>query len=236
MDKWFQASKQIADKHLANGFAVVVLLPLDFADPPDVAPSSAEITRAARFHFEKDARAHLFARLIARHFLDLTPPDAPFETGKNGKPFHRSVLPFSISHAGEYAAIAITPFGQIGMDIEARADKWDPAKLVDIVCHENEKDWLASLPAGAPRTTGFLRIWTRKEALLKGTGEGLVNDLQGRDTQPQHPLPWLDKNSGLQIWSLKDLPLACAVACDPKVAGIKVIRSVSALPVNLPIE
>lgn len=73
----------------------------------------------------------------------------------------------SVSHSGARVVVAISDGGPVGVDVEAASDRFDP----DIARH------LLS-PAEAARThqpdpAGLLAYWTRKEATVKATGEGL---------------------------------------------------------------
>ncbi len=63
-----------------------------------------------------------------------------------------------------------------GVDVEAWRDAALAAELAPRIASPAERAWLAADPG--PR---FTRLWTRKEALLKRSGEGLVDELDAVD-------------------------------------------------------
>ncbi|MCH7323922.1 4'-phosphopantetheinyl transferase superfamily protein [Solibacillus sp. MA9] len=70
-------------------------------------------------------------------------------------------------HTDRFLVIAFSEIGHIGIDVEANNIPYDES-LYGWILHEQEKDKLN-------RGTLFSEIWTRKEAILKFTGEG-IND------------------------------------------------------------
>ena len=95
-------------------------------------------------------------------------------TEKSGKPFLQD-LPyfFSLSHSGTLAACAVADRA-IGLDVQLRR-QGTPA-LIKRCFTEEEQLYLkrSESPAEA-----FTMLWTRKESLLKMTGEGLTRSLNG---------------------------------------------------------
>jgi 4'-phosphopantetheinyl transferase len=97
---------------------------------------------------------------------------------------------FSLSHSGGVALVGVAT-RPIGVDVE----KLPGAETVDIcsqALHPDEQAELAEA-AGDERRDLFGRIWTRKEAYLKGLGTGLsrspAEDYLGADTS-RHPDGW----------------------------------------------
>jgi 4'-phosphopantetheinyl transferase len=101
------------------------------------------------------------------------------------RPHGRPTLPgtglhASVSHAGEWVAVALSDAGPVGVDVEAVSD-------VDI-------DALASSVLG-PAEAGavnaardFFVYWTRKESVMKATGDGLTAPMaQVLVTPPDSP-------------------------------------------------
>ncbi len=78
----------------------------------------------------------------------------------------------SVSHSGTRVAVAVTEIGDVGVDVEALEPGPDVDGLRDGVLAAAESTCLDRLPADA-RPGGFLAYWTRKEAALKATGDGL---------------------------------------------------------------
>lgn len=71
----------------------------------------------------------------------------------------------SVTHSGEVVAVAVTDTYLLGVDVEAVIALRDDA-IVPFVCAPAERRFLRT-----PRD--FYVYWTRKEALLKASGEGL---------------------------------------------------------------
>ena len=140
--------------------------------------SVAERRRAQRFLFDRDRRRFIAARARLRELLGErlgTPPESvELAYGRNGKP-HLACggWHFSVSHCGELALFALAKTSPIGVDVEALR----PIRGADaIAAHffsRREHEAYAGLPARA-KLLGFLRCWTRKEALAKALGDGLA--------------------------------------------------------------
>lgn len=77
-------------------------------------------------------------------------------------------LSVSISHCRQAVAVAVSPEGRVGIDVECRRRIGDG--LMERVCTADE---LAAVRAAADPTMAFLQLWTRKEAVLKMRGTGI---------------------------------------------------------------
>ena len=77
------------------------------------------------------------------------------------------------SHSGDGLLIGLGEDLQVGVDLEHMRPRVRALELARRYFVPAEADWLQSLPADA-RTTGFLRLWCAKEAVLKAHGRGLV--------------------------------------------------------------
>ncbi|MCM1327093.1 MAG: 4'-phosphopantetheinyl transferase superfamily protein [Bacteroidales bacterium] len=116
---------------------------------------------------------------LARLVEELPAPLSPsYIYGKRGKPYFRDIpLFFNLSHSGDYV-ICVVSKHETGVDIQ----KQKPVRVRQIsnrFFHEREREWLAGL-SEKERTEAFFRLWTRKEAYGKMTGEGIA-DAAGRD-------------------------------------------------------
>lgn len=88
----------------------------------------------------------------------------------NGKPYILDDERFiNWSHNNEYMVIALSELGQIGVDIEMKHLRYKE-QLHGWVLHIDEKNKLA-------QGKSFSEIWTRKEAILKCTGEGISENM-----------------------------------------------------------
>ena len=94
--------------------------------------------------------------------------------GEHGKPeLPRSGVSFNLSHSGHVALPAVTSGDlRLGVDVEERVAQRAHDRLARRFFSTQEADSYATLPEGE-RADAFYRLWTRKEAYLKATGEGL---------------------------------------------------------------
>lgn len=148
---------------------------------------TAERERLARLRRHADqlrfAAAHGLVRLVVGAQLGCAPPEVEIVAhcarcgGSHGKPQVRGAaqrVAFSLAHAGSRAVVAVTDGTPVGVDVEevARGFVADEP-LVRRALGAREAAIVAQLPA-AQHASAFLRYWTRKEAILKATGDGLA--------------------------------------------------------------
>lgn len=141
--------------------------------------SHDERLRADRFYFEHDRRRFMVARgtlrlLLSRH-VQIAPAAIVFAYMKNGKPFvvgSTAQLHFNVSHSDERALYAISRNCRLGVDIEYLNRDIDWHGLGRRFFTHNESTALQQLPASS-RKRAFFACWTRKEAIIKATGDGL---------------------------------------------------------------
>ena len=139
-----------------------------------------EKQHAARFRQERDAnlytvtRAHL--KLLLADMYCMPPEKMIIVAGINGKPHIKDYddIHFNVSHTHERAVIALSKH-QIGIDLEYMNPAFDFASVAEFACSAPELKLLRETES--PRTE-FFKLWTRKEAFLKGLGTGLINDLK----------------------------------------------------------
>ena len=178
--------------------------------------SRQEIVRAESFVFERDRRdyviSHGAVRMVLSRYSGIAPEVLEFEVAKNGKPQlvqSFTDLRFNLSHTDGLALIAITRGREVGVDVE-RVD--ESITFQDIAEHYFEPRELWDLRIAPPdeRVTRFFEVWTRKEAALKATGEGLAS--LGRameknlDVRSLHPA---DGYAGAVACAGSDWRLAC---------------------------
>lgn len=173
---------------------------LHLIDPTEIDPAWAraqldpgELTRADRYVFPADAlrwtcvRAEC-RRLLAAH-LDIDPAEIRWEFSTHEKPsILGQDLAFNLSHGDTLSALAISPEGPIGVDLELRRRGKDLVTDYAAFCHPKE---IARLPTDDPSLT-LIEIWTAKEAFLKALGTGLSLPPEQVCLENQHargPLP-----------------------------------------------
>jgi len=143
--------------------------------------SPDEQARARRFHFQRDQQHFIAARGILRHilaaYLDQQPSELQFTYSPSGKPSLAASsgpngLCFNLSHSHELAVYALTRNREIGVDVERLRAGFPCERIAQRFFAPQEFSKLRSLP-GAERYEAFFNCWTRKEAYIKATGEGL---------------------------------------------------------------
>ena len=156
------------DEPAKAGFEVVVLSP-------------DEIARASRFHFEKDRIHFTQCRSALRNllagYLAIPAAEIRFEYLTSGKPQlaagqNPRAVQFNVSHSANMALIAVGSEHRLGVDIEKIRGDVDTTTLAERFFSLRERAGLQALPDSL-RVPGFFACWTRKEAFLKATGEGL---------------------------------------------------------------
>jgi 4'-phosphopantetheinyl transferase len=148
--------------------------------------SPDEQERAGRFYFARDRQHFIVGRGVLRsilgRYLDLEPRACIFSYGSKGKP---SLAPelvkgvpqavdlrFNLSHSGGLALFAFTYGRDLGVDIEQRRELEDAERIARRFFSRGEVQVFCALPMSL-RMQGFFNCWTRKEAYIKATGDGL---------------------------------------------------------------
>lgn len=185
--------------------------------------SEDERARADRFHFEKDRRHFTagrgFLRSLLAHYLRQKPSQLQFVYSDRGKPslapsLNPEQLAFNISHSNGIALYAFTRDRTIGIDLEQIRPLEDAAQLARRFFCPGEYEAMRSLPK-AQQQHAFFNGWTRKEAYLKATGEGIAQ-LQAVEVSllPGQPAALLrvPANTSLERWSLYELTVRSGYA------------------------
>ena len=144
---------------------------------------AGERARADRFHFRADRETYVAAHALTRALLarvGTLPAEAwCFVTTPTGRPeiapaLGRSRLRFSLSHTRGLVACAVGIDHDLGVDVEAAADR--VADELDLAARFFAPGEVALLrnTSKEQRRNAFLRIWTLKEAYIKATGQGLA--------------------------------------------------------------
>lgn len=143
--------------------------------------SEAELKRASRFAFERDKARFISCRATLRELLGryagIEPERVEFHYGPQGKPemVGTERWHFNVSHAGDFAAIAIARHAPVGIDIERIDPDFPRAEVAREVFTQGEVDALGKIPREA-QAAWFFQLWTVKEALLKAGGAGFSLD------------------------------------------------------------
>jgi 4'-phosphopantetheinyl transferase len=144
-----------------------------------------ERARVNRFHFERDRSRYGVARGWLRRtlgsYVGQKADGMEFEYGARGKPrlAPRSVtnpVHFNLAHSGGLALLAVTRVAEVGVDVERVRTLKDAEGIADRFFSKRESAGLKAL-AAEQQPEAFFNLWTRKEAWLKATGEGIAESL-----------------------------------------------------------
>lgn len=190
----------------------------------------AELDRARRYQLAADRdRVMLGAvllRLAAARAMGVEPGEVAVDRtcdrcgDQHGRPrLPGSGLHASVSHSGDLVAVALTAAGPVGVDVEA-VRPIDFVAVADRICTPSERAEVRGL-------TDFYTVWTRKEAVLKATGEGLARPMTDLHVSAPSAVPVL-----LRLGS--DAPPACQLTDIPVGDGYRACVAVlSAGPVTV---
>ncbi len=195
--------------------------------------SDGERMRAKKFRFRQHqnrfiARRGLLRAILGR-YLQIEPEGVDFNYTPYGKPeltseFGSSGIHFNISHSEAMALVAVTAIGPVGIDIERIRRGKDAAALLDWCCRPSERELFDNLIA-QDKQLAFYNLWTRKEAYLKATGEGITELLREVEVSclPEEPARLIAVSGDSSIalrWSICNLTPApefvAAVAIEAK--------------------
>lgn len=188
-----------------------------------------ERDRAARFVHRHDQIRFTVCRGALRHVVGacagITAAEVEFGYGAHGKPYLKNSgaagqVEFNLSHAGEWGVVAVCGQAAVGVDVEQIRDARDLAALARRFFAAEEQQGIEALPA-AEFVDAFYRVWSRKEAYMKGTGAGLS---LGTDTF--HVTVGRDDPAPIAPWSFANLALtppgyAAALAVESPASSIK---------------
>lgn len=174
-----------------------------------VSPDERE--RARRFRSGRDGERFIVRRGVLRtllgFYLNAEPASIRFSYDDHNKPSlagqsRGDGLHFNISHSEELALFAFCRGGNIGVDVESVRDIRDMEAVAGRILSPEEKADFQVLNKRQQRAT-FYRYWTRKEALVKATGDGLSRTLHEVTATPSAGDTVLLDGSSWYVYDLK---------------------------------
>ncbi|KEK23978.1 4'-phosphopantetheinyl transferase family protein [Bacillus gaemokensis] len=146
--------------------------------------NETEREKANLFHHSEDRVRFIIgcaiSRLVLGKLLSMSPLQVPIDRTcsvcklAHGRPQLPVGMPqLSVSHSGKRVAVAFTTSTLVGIDVEQINSNIDVLKMATGVLTDIEIAQLMQMPVER-QVEGFLTYWTRKEAILKATGEGLM--------------------------------------------------------------
>jgi 4'-phosphopantetheinyl transferase len=181
----------------------------DLRPQHDALLGNADRERRSRLLLAADRQRLTAAWAVARVVLGAAtgmPPDrlqvdrsCPRCGAQHGKPQLTTAphLHLSIAHSGSCIAVAVAQGSPIGVDVEAvvRLEQGELDLLVGDTLAEEERAELAR-QSGESRPRAFTTYWTRKEAVLKATADGLAAPLEELVVSPPSSPPRVLRWSG----------------------------------------
>ncbi|WP_092627504.1 4'-phosphopantetheinyl transferase family protein [Actinopolyspora mzabensis] len=173
------------------GWLHLWLLRQPWTEPPGAPLQTGELDESERQRASAFLRphdrllyltAHIALRRILAAYLDTVPGEVrlsrtscPACGGLHGKPVMVGTpLHYSLSHTSGLALFGVAT-EPVGVDVEVLPSE-ETVEMCSPALHPDEQAELARYPS-ARRQLPFGRLWTRKEAYLKGLGTGLCRDL-----------------------------------------------------------
>jgi 4'-phosphopantetheinyl transferase len=198
-----------------------------------------EKVRGDRFRFEQDRKRFIVGRGILRtilsRYLSIEPKQLQFEYSPRGKPklaenFSKTKLQFNLSHSQGLALYGLTKNREIGIDLEYLRPMPNALNIAQRFFSEREYRLISNLSPEEQQKT-FFQVWTRKEAYLKATGDGLSGSLDSIEVlfTPGASIHILNIPGDTQVgeWCFYDLIPA------PNFIAAVVVSSSSSLNLNL---
>ncbi|MBK9146343.1 MAG: 4'-phosphopantetheinyl transferase superfamily protein [Flavobacteriales bacterium] len=141
-----------------------------------------ERARAARFRFAEDRErfvlGHGLLRDVLAGALPADPASIRFVRGPHGKPYIEGApMHFNFSDTKDAVLVGTAQGLEIGVDLETLHRRVDHKAVAGHHFTPAEVDELNGIP-GEARKRRFLELWTRKEAVLKASGVGIMDDLK----------------------------------------------------------
>ncbi len=127
--------------------------------------------KAAAYKRREDRLRCIAASLLINAVLFDGMPAPPPLLGEYKKPYYVGKPEFNLSHAGEYAVLAVAPV-PVGIDLEQMHAENFLSLGKSFLC----KSEYRLLEQSSDRHALFYDLWTRKESYLKMTGTGLLKD------------------------------------------------------------
>ncbi|MGC4943332.1 4'-phosphopantetheinyl transferase family protein [Kribbella sp. DT2] len=203
--------------------------PIDPAWITDLDPTERE--RLAAYVRTEDQNRFLLGCTIVRRLLARRQQLPPASIHLNrrcpdcGRPHgkvHAEGAELSITHSGDLVGVAFHPSTPIGLDVELINPSVDAVALARVSLAPVETDDLVRRPP-ADRAAAFTTYWTRKEAAIKATGEGIRADLTKlvvtTPDQPAAVVSWPDHPDPVQLIDVDSAPdyraTLAALTADP---------------------
>ena len=174
--------------------------------------SRDELERMARFRFERDRQAFVFAHGLLRSllagYLQLPPGELRFDYSGHAKPSISATtnMQFNLSHTAGAVLVGVCRNREIGVDIEKVRSDFELMSIAARFFTRKERESLLHLTE-PERAEAFFHCWTRKEAVLKARGDGLSFPLDRVEVSvtPEEAIVGVQTGTEEQRWRVMPL-------------------------------
>uniref|UniRef100_A0A915D9N5 L-aminoadipate-semialdehyde dehydrogenase-phosphopantetheinyl transferase n=2 Tax=Ditylenchus dipsaci TaxID=166011 RepID=A0A915D9N5_9BILA len=198
--------------------------------------SAEDYQKVICFRHKDDSLAclagRLFLRQAAKKFTGAQWHEIEFERTERGKPYLTKPEGYSfglnVSHQGDYTVFSSSCGEKVGVDVMrldmARGNKTADEYITSMAKSASAEE-LRNMRGQATeqmKMTVFYRYWCLKEAILKATGHGIVNDLSRYDfrinrDERYRPGAFLTSTThAIAVCRQKQLPKSCQFREDPE--------------------
>lgn len=138
---------------------------------------SKKRARISRYKNINDRKSSVCAEMLAKRAIaekfSVSPYDVKISAKESGQPFCENFdICLSLSHSGDYAVCAVSD-APVGIDVQ-KIVPYNP-KTAKKVCSQAELD---AIEKSADKAAEFIKLWTKKEAVLKMQGTGVVGSMK----------------------------------------------------------
>ncbi len=142
---------------------------------------SSELDRAGKFKSDilrdEYIAAHVVQRSVLASYSDEYPGKILLEKGVSGKPVMRQssghqLRHFNMSYSRGFVLVTVSKEFEVGVDVEFLDKDYFKGSNSERLLSPSENMYIDSLPEER-KTRALFTLWTAKEALSKGLGQGL---------------------------------------------------------------
>lgn len=158
------------------------------------------------------------ARILIGNALGMNPREINLTKGIHGKPeisaINGHAISFNLAHSQSTLLIALRRNGAIGVDVEYFDRSTDIMEVAHANFTESESKALAAITDPEEQLRTFYRYWTRKEAIGKADGRGLLLPLASFDVsfEPINSRPVPVSEPPGKLYFVTDLDLGDRIA------------------------
>ena len=162
--------------------------------------------KIGRIKSEVTKRQSLTAGTLLNKYIS----DKEIKKGEYGKPYVDSGEQFNLSHSGDYVILAVSDGAEVGCDIEQLKEQ-DYLRMGRVVYTDSELEILCS---SKDMRDKFFEFWTKKEALMKWSGEGFHLSPKSIDLS-RNADSYSYRGKSLRFYEYMHMDYRIMICCEP---------------------